>query len=191
MVVAGVGNAGAEEVRVDVDGADHGHQEGQELGVVVGVVTGLEEVLPVVGGHRPVVVLARSVDALEGLLVQQGHQVMPHRELLHGVHDEHIVVGTDRSGLVDRGHLKLGGSDLVVACLGGNAEAPEVAVQIHHEREHAFADRSEVLVLQLLALGRRGAEERAAGQDDVGAQFSQATVDQEILLLGSDVGEHT
>ena len=67
-------------------------------------------------------------------------------------------------GLVDRRHLELAGRDLVVAGLGRDAEAPQLAVEIHHEGEDPLADRAEVLVLQLLALGRRGAEQRPPGQ---------------------------
>ncbi len=59
-----------------VDGADHRDQERQELGVGVGVRARVEQVLAVVGRHRPVVVLARAVDARERLLVDQEHQAV-------------------------------------------------------------------------------------------------------------------
>ena len=45
MVVAGVGDARAEQVGMDVDGPDDGQQEGQELGVRVRVVARVEQVL--------------------------------------------------------------------------------------------------------------------------------------------------
>ena len=49
MVLAGVGDARPEQVGVDVDGPDDGHQEGQELGVGVRVVARVEQVLALVG----------------------------------------------------------------------------------------------------------------------------------------------
>ena len=96
----------------------------------------------------------------------------------------------DRGGLVHRRHLELRRRDLVVAGLGGDAEAPQLAVEIHHEREDPLADRAEVLVLQLLALGRRGAEQRASGEQQVGALLREPPVDEEVLLLRADVREH-
>ena len=174
---------------MDVDAADDRHQERQELGVGVRVVAGVEQVLAVVGRHRPVVVLARAVDAGERLLVDQEHQPVLRGEPPHQAHHDHVVVGADRGGLVDRRHLELGRGDLVVARLGRDAEAPQLAVEIHHERQDPLADRAEVLVLELLALGRRGTEERPAGQQQVGPLLGQPPVDQEVLLLRPDVGE--
>ena len=92
MVLAGVGDARAEDVGVHVDAADDGEQEREELGVRVRVVARVEEVLPVVGRHRPVVVLARPVDAGERLLVDQEHEAVLRRELPHHRHDDHVVV---------------------------------------------------------------------------------------------------
>ena len=63
VVLAGVGDARAEQVGMHVDRPDDGHEERQELGVGVRVVARVEQVLALVGGHRPVVVLARAVDA--------------------------------------------------------------------------------------------------------------------------------
>ena len=76
-----------------------------------------------------------------------------------------------------------------MAGLGRDAQAPELAVEIHHEGQHALADGAEVLVFELLALGRGSAEEGAAGEDEVRALLGQASVDQEVLLLGPDGGE--
>ena len=140
--------------------------------------------------HRPVVVLARAVDAGERLLVDEEHQAVLRREPAHHAHDDHVVVGADRGRLVDRRHLELAGRHLVVAGLGRDAQAPQLAVEIHHEGEDPLADRAEVLVLELLALGRRGAEQGAAGEHEVGPLLGEAAVDEEVLLLGPDVGEH-
>jgi hypothetical protein len=190
MVVGRVGDAGAQDVRVDVDGPDDSHEEGQELRVGVRVVAGVEKVLALVGSHRPVVVLARAVDAPEGLLVQQCSQVVPRPDLAHHVHHDHVVIRAGRRGLEHGRDLELGGGHLVVAGLGGNAHPPELAVEVHHEREHALADGAQVLILELLPLGRGSAEEGSPGQDEVGPKLGQAAVYQEVLLLGPDGREH-
>ncbi len=152
VVVAGVRDAGPEDVGVDVDAADDADEEGQELGVGVRVVPRVEEVLAVIGAHRPVVVLARPVDPREWLLVDEEHQAVLRREPSHHAHHDHVVVGPDRGRLEDGGHLELARSHLVVTGLGRDAQAPQLAVEIHHERQDPLADRPEVLVLELLAL---------------------------------------
>ena len=63
---------------------------------------------------------------------------------------------------IDGGHLVLGGSHLVVLGGGGDAQLPELHVQILHECADALTDDAEVLVVQLLTLGGGGAEQGAA-----------------------------
>jgi hypothetical protein len=162
---------------MDIHAPDDRQEEGQELGIGMRVVAGIEEVLPVVRGHRPVVVLAGAVDPREWLLVDEHHQVVLRGEPPHRAHHDHVVVRPDRCRLVHRRHLELARSDLVVTGLRRDAEAPQLAIEIHHERQDPLADRAEVLVLELLALGRRSAEQGPAGEE------------KEVLLLGADVRE--
>ena len=74
MIVAGAGDAGAQQSLPPIDGAQHGRAEDQELHVVVRRVAGAEQVVAELVGQRPVVVLTGSVDARKRLLVQQGGQ---------------------------------------------------------------------------------------------------------------------
>ena len=169
--------------------ADDRDEEGQELGVGVRVVARVEEVLAVVGAIDQLLCLPEPLMPGERLLVDEEHQAVLRREPPHHAHHDHVVVGADRGRLVDRRHLELARRDLVVAGLGRDAEAPQLAVEIHHEREDPLADRAEVLVLELLALGRRGAEQGPAGQEQVGPLLGEPAVDEEVLLLGTDVRE--
>ena len=175
---------------MDVHGPDDRHQERQELGVRVRIRAGIEEVLTLVGAHRPVVVLARPVDAGKRLLVAQEREAVLRRDPAHQRHDEHVVVGADRRRLEHRRHLELGRGDLVVAGLGRDAEPPQLTVEIHHEGEDPLPDRAEVLVLELLALRRRRTEQRPPGQQQVGPLLREPPVHEEVLLLGTDRGEH-
>src|SRR5262249_42372450 len=54
-------------------------------------------------------------------------------------------------------------------------------------RENAFLDDAEVLVLELLAAGRLGSEQRPARVDEIRAREVKLLVDQEVLLLGTRV----
>ena len=141
------------------------HQEHQELHVGVGVVLRIEQVDARVGGHRPVVVLARAVDAGERLLVQQRLEAVARRHPLERLHDQHLVIAGDVARLEQRGDLVLARRHLVVPGLDRHAEPVELPLRLGHEREHARRDGAEVVVLELLALGRLGAEERALAGD--------------------------
>ena len=102
--------------------------------------------------------LAGAVDPLEGLLVQQADQTVLGSDLLHHLHGQQVVVDGNVGGVKDGGQLVLAGSDLVVLGLGGNAQLPQLFVQLFHERGDLGADGAEVMLLQLLALG--GGEHR-------------------------------
>ena len=105
----------------------------------------------------------------------------------HREHHELLVIGRDVRALEHRRDLELARRDLVVARLHRDAELEELLLALEHEREHALGDRAEVLVLELLALGRRRAEQRAAREQEVGAREVELAIDQEVLLLGAGV----
>ena len=67
----------------------------------------LEQVDARVGAHRPVVVLARAVDAGERLLVQQADEPVAARDVLQDLHRQLLVVGADVRVLEDRRDLVL------------------------------------------------------------------------------------
>ena len=85
----------------------------------------------------------------------------------------------------DRRQLVLGGRHLVVLCLGEDAELPQLLVQVAHIVGNAGFDGAEVVVVQLLTLGRLCAEQCSAGQLQILALLIYLSVDQKILLLGS------
>ena len=100
-------------------------------------------------------------------------------------HQQLLVVGGHVGALEHRRDLELAGRDLVVPGLGRDAELEQLALAVHHEAEHALGDGTEVVVVELLALGRLGAEQRAAGVEQVGTGEEEVPVDQEVLLLGA------
>ena len=190
MIVARAGDADAQQILILVHGLDHRRQEQQELRVLHRRRARIEQVFAPVGGNRPVVVLARSVHALERLFMQQADQPVAVGDLLHHLHRELVVVGGDVRGRKDRRHLVLAGRDLVVLRLGVYAQLPKLLVQIGHERLDARADRAKVVILQLLPLRAPRAQKRAAGENQVGALLIIFLVDQEILLLGANGRRH-
>ena len=161
-------------------------QKNRNCRLSCGVSPGSSRFCAGVGAHRPVVVLARPVHARERLLVQQAHEAVAARDVLQHLHRQLLVVGADVRVLEDRRDLVLRRRDLVVARLDRHAELLQLALGLEHAGEDPLGDRAEVVVVELVALRRLGAEQRAARRDQVGALEVVLLVDQEVLLLGPD-----
>jgi hypothetical protein len=68
----------------------------------------------------------------------------------------------------------------------GHAELGQLALGLEHVGEHALGDRPEVVVVELVALGRLGPNSVRPGVDEVRALVEVLLVDEEVLLLGAD-----
>ena len=127
--------------------------------------------------------LARAVDTGEGLLVEQTFHAVLLGDCLEDRHRQLLVVRGDVGALEHRRQLELAGGHLVVPGLGGNTEFEQLALGVAHEAEDALGDSTEVVVVELLAFRRLGAEQRATGIDQVRSRKEEVPVDQEVLLL--------
>jgi hypothetical protein len=113
-------------------------------------------------------VFAGSVHAGERFLVQQARETELRRRALQRFHHHHLVIGRDVRVLEHRRDLMLARRHLVVARLHRHADFIELRLDFGHERHHPVGNGPEMLILELLALGRLGAEQRAAGVDQIG-----------------------
>ena len=188
--VGGTHDAGLEQRVVAVNAHQGFHHEGDEAQVLLRRLARGVEQCARVGAEAPVVVLARAVDAGEGLLVQQHAEAVLARHLLHERHEQHVVVVGDVGLLEDGGYLKLVRRHLVVARLARYGQLQGAYLQVLHEGLHAVGYGAEVVVVHLLVLGRVVAHERAAGEHQVGAGVVKPLVDEEVLLLPAQVAHH-
>ena len=188
MIVAGGGNGDPQQILVFIHSLDDGAEEQQELGVFIGGLPGLQEVHAGVRGDGPVVVLTAAVDPVEGLLVEQTHQAMALGHLAHHLHSQLVVVRGNVGGGEDGGHFMLGRGHLVVLGLGQDSQLPQLLIQLLHKGGDSGLDGTEVMVIQLLALGGLGTEEGPAGVDQVLAPVEIRLVDEEVLLLRANGG---
>ena len=154
----------------------------------MGGVAGIEQVALGAVADRPVDVLATAVDTGERLLMQQAGETMPAGGGAQHRHDQLLVIGGHVGGLIHRRDLELTRSHLIVAGLGRHAEPIELLLDVLHEHLDPLRNRTEVVVVELLPLGRRCAEQAAAGQLQVGAQRHEGVVHQEVLLLSTTAG---
>ena len=98
------------------------------------------------------------------------------------------MIGGKGGHIVDRGHFVLGRGGLVVFSFGQYAQLPQLFVQLGHEGLDTGFDGTGVMIVQLLSLGRLGAKEGAAGEDQVLAAVVELLIHQEVLLLRTDGG---
>ena len=185
MVVAGRRHGHAQELLVVVDRLDDARQKHEEAQVLHRILARIEQVL-LACGNSPVVMLARAVDALERLLMLQADKPVVAGQKLHLLHREEVLVDGAIRVRENRRELVLRRRDLVVLGLRGNAELPQLVVELLHELVHRRANGAEVVLLKFLALARRIAEQRAAGEDEVEALGVILLGDKEVLLLGAD-----
>ena len=188
--VGGAHDRGFEQAVVPVDGRHDVDQKGDELEVLRRRLARPEQVDARVSAQRPVVVFARTVDPLEGLLVEQDAEVVAAGDLVHDRHQQLVVVVGQVGFLVNGRQLELVGRHFVVAGFDGNAQPERFVFQVAHEFDHAFGNRAEIVVFELLVLGRFVAHERATRQHQVGACGPQRFVHEEVLLLPAQVAEN-
>ena len=124
VVIARDGHGAPQQLLVLVHALEEGRQEQEEPGVLAGGGAGLEEVQPRIGAQGPVVVLAGTVDAGEGLLMEQAHHAVLGGHIFHDLHGQLVVVAGGVGVGVDGGQLVLGRGHLVVLGLGQDAQLP-------------------------------------------------------------------
>ena len=173
-----------------VDRVDYACAEEQEFQVLVRRVAGLEQVLARVGAHRPVVVLAGAVDAGERLLVQEAHEPVAARDVLHHLHRQVLMIGAHVRVLEYGGDLILSRRDLVVARFDRDPELRQLALGLEHAGQDPLRNRAEIMVVELVALGRLGAEQGPTGREQIRPLEVVLLVDQKVLLLWTDGGEY-
>ena len=61
----------------------------------------------------------------------------------------------------------LGRGGLIMLSFGRNAQLPKLDIQLPHKAGHLLLDISEIVILQLLAFGRLGAEKRPPRENQV------------------------
>ena len=165
-----------------VNGLDDGGQDGQENGVLLRVRTGVQQVFVPVG-NGPVVMLAGTVDACEGLFMKQAYQAVLAGLLAQNFHHQHVVVDRQVHVLKQRSQFKLRGRHFVVAGLGRDSQSPEFLFHVAHEIKDTGLDGAEIMVFQLLVLGGRGAEKGATRLDQVRAVQVEVLVNEEVFLF--------
>ena len=191
MIIAHIRGSIAEQIRMLVHRTHHTGEDQQKLQILIGRLTRIKQIHSGVCSEGIIVVLAASVDACKGLLVEQTHQTVLVCDTLHGFHRQLVVIHSDICHSVDRRHLMLAGRNFIVLRRGCNAKLPEFLVQIGHIGSDPFTDRSEVLIIQFLSFWCRSAKKSASGINQISSFQIFLPVNQEVLLFRSDIRDYS
>ena len=131
--------------------------------------------------------LAAAVDAGKGLLMQQAHQTVLCRDLLHDLHGQLVVVGGDICCAIDRSKLMLSRRYLVMLCFSVDTKSPELLVKIFHVSLNSCLDSTEIVIFKFLTLWSRCAVKRSACKDKILSLCIHLSVYKEVFLLRTNV----
>ena len=123
VIVACGRDRGTQQLLIIIDGLDDRGQRKQENVVVRRIIARVEHI-ETGCGDGPVVMLARTVDALEGFLVEQAGETMVGCRLTQDLHRQKVIVDGDVRAREDGRDFVLARSDLVMLGLGIHAHAP-------------------------------------------------------------------
>ena len=129
-----------------------------------------------------------SIDASEWFLVEKADKAMFLSDLLHGLHDDVVVVGGNVGSKEDGGKLMLSWSDFVMLGLGEDAKLPELFVEVIHEIGDLGLDDAEIMVIKLLSFWGWSAKEGSASEHKVFPLFVKVFVDKEVFLFWTSGG---
>ena len=181
-------HARLEQAVVPVDGGEGVHDEGYEAQVVPVRLSWSHERGSRVGPEGPVAVLAGSVHALEGFLMQENAEAVLARDLLHQGHQHHVVIDGDVAFLINGSKFELVRSHFIVAGLGRYAELVGLDLKVFHERGDAFGDGPEIMVVELLALRALVSHQGAPRKHEIRTGEEKILIHEEIFLLPSKIG---
>ncbi len=191
VVVPGRGDRGPQQAGIVVHGFDGIDKKGQELQVGAGCLAGSQQVFSGIGAYGPVVVFSGAVDTGKRFFMKQDPELMPAGDLVHQVHEQLVMVNGKVYRFVNRRAFKLSRGHLVVPGPQGNAQAVGFRFKIHHKPVYPFRDGPEIMVFELLPLGRGVAVECAPGDHEVRAAIIQGFINQEIFLFPTQCGRNT
>jgi hypothetical protein len=177
VVIASGSYRSTEQTLVQINRADDSGTESKELGVVVRVVARLEQIAHACTTDGPVDVLAGTVDAGERLFSQEADETMLSGDPLQERHREHLVIVCNVRRFVNRSYFELRWGDFVVASLDRDTQFEALALGLHHASEDAIRDGAEVLVFELLTLGRLRTEEGAATGVNIRTEVVETGID--------------
>ena len=147
-----------------MNASDNRTTEDEELSILMGRITGIQQVTLSRIPDRPVNVLTRTVDTSERLLMQQTHKAVLLRRMTQGRHDQLLMVAGHVCRFKDRSNFKLTWRYLVVTSLRRNSQLIQGLFYILHKDLNALRNGTKVVIIKFLTLSRSPAKQSTTRQ---------------------------
>mmetsp|Transcript_24639 Transcript_24639/g.48003 ORF Transcript_24639/g.48003 Transcript_24639/m.48003 type:complete len:289 (+) Transcript_24639:1141-2007(+) len=148
----------------------------------------IKKVYPGISAHRPVVMLSRAIDASERLLMEENHQTKLGGLIIGHLHEKHIVVRREGGLAINRGHLMLCRSNLVVHDSHGTSELKHYCLYFVEQDVYSLRHGCKVVEVALLVARRQRTNQCAATVDQIRACTVEVCFDDKELLLPAEEG---
>ena len=126
---------------------------------------------------------SRTVHARERLFVKQYSEIVLARNFLHQIHQQKVMIVGQVAFLKNGRTFKLVRGHLVVTGCNGNTQFQGLHFKFPHECIHALGNRTEIMVLQLLAFGGSVPEKRPSRHHEIWPRIEQSLVHEKIFLF--------
>ena len=123
--------------------------------------------------------------------MKQAHKTVRGRDLLHDLHGQLVVVGSNIGSGINGSQFVLCRSYLVMLRLCQDTQLPQLLVQILHKCRNSGLDHTKVVVIHFLPLGRLGTKQGPAGIDQVLPLVIHFLGNKEVLLFRTNGGADT
>ncbi len=150
MGIGGTHDGCLHKTIVLIDTHEGFYYEGDKAQVAQIVFTWSVEQDACVCSERPVVVLSRTIDAVERLFVEQATETVLASHLLHQRHNKHIMVNSEVALFIDWCQLKLVWGYFVMACLTRDTQFESLYLKVFHEFSNTLWYSSKIMVIHLL-----------------------------------------
>jgi hypothetical protein len=150
----------------------------------------VKEVDAVSGSNGPVVVLTRSVDVVERLLLKKSSKAELRSDLFNDLHDDDVLVDLAHGVAEERGKLVLVRSNLTVSGTKWDTELKALVLDLLHacKSRGSGRRRSHVVVAHFLSTSSILSDDGTASELKVRALEELFTRDEEDLLFETNVG---
>ena len=186
VIIARVSRRLPQKIRVFIHRFQDTRKHQQELDILMRRLSWLQQVLPIICGKGPVIMLSGTIHASKWLLMQQAFHAMLAGYPLQCLHNQMVVVDCHVSLRIDWCKLVLRRCHFVMLSLGRYAHLPQFDINVFHESGDSLADRSEVMVIQFLTLWRHGSKQGTSRIDQVFPLLELLGVNQEVFLFRSN-----
>mmetsp|Transcript_13600 Transcript_13600/g.20247 ORF Transcript_13600/g.20247 Transcript_13600/m.20247 type:complete len:268 (-) Transcript_13600:428-1231(-) len=145
------------------------------------------------GGKGPVIVLSRSVDIVERLLLKKSCKSMTGSNLLNNLHYHQVLINLSCVGSEKGCEFELSGGYLTMTSLEWNSKLPAFFLNLSHTGKGGCStgERSHVVITHFLSTGGILANDGTSGKLKIGTSVVFLTGYKEEFLLQSNVGDNS